>query len=223
MNSNPSATNPLARRLGQSWQLLLALLGCALFCPLATAAQGVQLITAEGQKAILANPGTDAVGAASADLMVVEYFDYTCPYCRKIEPDLQRLLTEDGKIALVYKDWPILSDLAVYAAKAALAARWQGKYRIAHDALMSGPKPISEADVDHALERAGINLKRLKLDGSHHAAEIETMLERNDAEAHALGIRGTPGIVVGRLLLPGVTSLDGLKQLAVEARRPLPP
>jgi protein-disulfide isomerase len=183
------------------------------------AAQGVQVITAEGQKAILADPGTDPAGAAHADLTIVEYFDYNCPYCKKIEPDLQHLLAQDGRIALVYKDWPILSDTSVYAARSALAARWQGKYRGAHDALMAGPKFTSPADVDSTLEHAGIDLARLKQDATRHAAEIEALLGRNNAEAHALSMRGTPGVVIGRLLLPGVTDLNGLRQLAAEARR----
>jgi len=182
-------------------------------------AQNVALITAEGQKALLRDPGTDRVGAAQADLIIVEYFDYNCPYCKKIEPELQRLLAQDGKIALVYKDWPILSDVSVYAAKAALAARWQGKYRVAHDALMNGPKLTDDTAVDSSLEHAGINLARLKKDGVQHGAEIEALLARNEAEAHALSIRGTPGIVIGRLLLPGITDLAGLEQLVAAARR----
>src|SRR5579863_4698196 len=103
-------------------------------------AQNIALITTEGQSAILADPGTDPAGAADADLRIVEYFDYNCPYCKKIAPDLERLLAQDGKIALVYKEWPILGDVSVIAARAALAARWQGKYLAAHDALMHGPK-----------------------------------------------------------------------------------
>lgn len=198
---------------------LLGLLPLALLYQQAATAQGVRLITAEGEKAILADPGTEPAGATDADLTIVEYFDYTCPYCLKIEPDLQRLVTQDGKIALVYKDWPILSQLSVYAAKAAIAARWQGKYRVAHDALMTGAKLTDEATVDHVLKEAKIDLARLKRDAAQHAMEIDSLLERNDNEAHALTIRGTPGLVIGRLLLPGVTNLDGLRQLASEARQ----
>ncbi len=182
-------------------------------------AQSVQLITAEGQTAILADPGTDPAGAPDADLKVVEYFDYNCPYCKKIAPDLQRLLAQDGRIMLIYKEWPILGEVSVYAAKAALAARWQGKYLAAHDALMNGPKLTSDAAVEVTLQRAGIDLSRLRKDGAQHSRAIESLLARNDSEAHALSIRGTPGIVIGRLLLPGITDLAGLKAMATAARR----
>lgn len=196
--------------------MLLALL---LVCVSTIApAQGIQLITAAGQKAILTDPGTDAVGAPNADVTIVEYFDYNCPYCKKFEPALRAFLTEDHKIAIVYKDWPILSDVSVYAAKSALAARWQGKYLVAHDALMNGSRLSQNDQVDATLKRAGVNVNTLKKDRLSHAADIDALLARNDAEAHALNLRGTPGIVIGRQLLPGIVDLSGLKQLVANSR-----
>lgn len=206
---------PANRRL-VPWCLLVLWLGA--FGTRPAPAQNLALITAEGEAAILADPGTDAAGAQDADLTLVEYFDYNCPYCKKIAPELERLLAQDGKIRLVYKEWPILGEVSVYAAKAALAARWQGKYLAAHDALMKGPKLTSQSAVDAALQRAGVDLPRLRLDLKHHASAIDSLLARNEAEAHALSIRGTPGILIGRLLLPGVTDLNGLKAIAAQAR-----
>jgi protein-disulfide isomerase len=182
-------------------------------------AQGVQLITVAGQKEMLTDPGTDAVGTPNADVTIVEYFDYNCPYCKKFAPALQALLTEDHKVAIVYKDWPILSDVSVYAAKSALAARWQGKYLIAHDALMNGSRLSQNDQVDATLKRAGVNVDTLEKDRLSHAADIDALLARNDAEAHALNLRGTPGIVIGRQLLPGIVDLSGLKQLVASSRR----
>jgi protein-disulfide isomerase len=202
---------------------LTALLGLlALAClPGLAPAQGIQLITAAGQKQILADPGTDTVGADSsaADVTIVEYFDYSCPYCKKLQPDLQALLADDHKVALVYKDWPILSDVSVYAARSALAARSQGKYLIAHDALMNAPRLSHNGQVDAVLKRAGMDIARLAKDRNAHAAQIDALLARNDAETQALHLRGTPGVVIGRQLLPGVVDLAGLKQLVAMARQ----
>jgi protein-disulfide isomerase len=181
-------------------------------------AQGIQLITAEGQKAMLAAPGTEPVGAADADVTIVEYFDYNCPYCKKMAPVLEGLLTEDHHVRIIYKDWPILGDMSVYAAKAALAAQWQHKYRVAHDALINGPRLVTTAQVDAALSRVGVNLDTLTKDRAKRSAEIDALIERNDEEAHALNLRGTPGIVVGRQLLPGIVDLVGLKRLIADAR-----
>lgn len=181
-------------------------------------AQGIQLITAEGQKAMLLAPGTEPVGAADADVTIVEYFDYNCPYCKKMAPVLEGLLTEDHHVRIFYKDWPILGDMSVYAAKAALAAQWQHKYRVAHDALINGPRLVTTAQVDAALSRVGVNLDTLTKDRAKRSAEIDALIERNDEEAHALNLRGTPGVVVGRQLLPGIVDLGGLKRLVADAR-----
>jgi protein-disulfide isomerase len=198
---------------------LLWLIAIALQClSLPALAEGIQLITAEGQKAMLAAPGTEPVGAADADVTIVEYFDYNCPYCKKMAPVLEGLLKEDHHVRIVYKDWPILGDISVYAAKAVLAAQWQHKYRIAHDALINGPRLTTTAKVDAALSRVGVNLDTLSKDRAKRSAEIDALIERNDEEAHALNLRGTPGIVVGRQLLPGIVDLGGLKRLVANAR-----
>jgi len=185
----------------------------------AAAAQDIQQITEEGQRQMLAAPGTDAVGARNPDVTVVEYFDYNCPYCKKLAPVLQALLAGDHAVAVLYKDWPILGEVSVYAARSALAARWQHKYLAAHDALMSGPRLAQSGQVDAILKRAGINLDVLKEDRRIHSADIDALLERNEAEARALSLRGTPGLVVGRLLVPGVVELDDLRKLVAHARR----
>jgi protein-disulfide isomerase len=200
-------------------RLLLRLALIAAACvPTIAAGQDVQRITLAGQKAMLANPGVAAVGAAHADVTIVEYFDYNCPYCKQLAPVLRSLLAEDHKIAILYKDWPILGDVSVYAAQSALAARTQGKYPIAYDALMSGARLSKNDEVDTTLQRAGIDMERLKRDRAAHAAEIDALLARNDAEASALDLRGTPGIVIGRQLLPGIVDLSGLRQLVANAR-----
>ena len=185
----------------------------------AAAAQDAELITREGQKQMLANPGTDPVGARNPDVIVVEYFDYNCPYCKKLVPVLQALLAQDAKVAVLYKDWPILGPVSRYAASSALAAKWQGKYQAAHDALMGGPRLAQYDQVDSILQGAGIDLETLKKDRIDHAREIAALLERNDQEARALNLDGTPGLVVGRLLVPGITDVATLKKLVARSRR----
>jgi len=209
----------MIRQVIKSAYLLVALAVMIAECsPTIAQAQEIQLITAAGQKEMLTDPGTDAVGAPDADVTIVEYLDYNCPYCKKFAAALDSLLAEDHKIAIVYKDWPILSDVSVYAARSALASRWQGKYLAAHDALMSGPRLAQNDQVDAILKGAGINMVRLKQDQTSHGTDIDALLARNDAEAHALNLRGTPGVVIGRQLLPGIVDLNGLKQLVANSR-----
>jgi protein-disulfide isomerase len=199
--------------------LLLWLAATVFQClPWSVLAEGIQLITTEGQQAMLAAPGTEPVGAPDADVTIVEYFDFNCPYCKKMAPVLQGLLTEDPHVRVIYKDWPILGDVSVYAARAVLAAQWQHKYRVAHDSLINGPRVATPAQVDAALSHVGVNLETLTRDRTQHSTEIDALLARNDEEAHALNLRGTPGIVVGRQILPGIVDLDGLKRLVAVAR-----
>lgn len=197
---------------------ILGVLSCALLLG-AASAQDVQVITRAGQKQMLANPGTEAAGARTPDVTIVEYFDYNCPYCKKLVPALKALLAQDPKIAVIYKEWPILGDVSVYAASSALAAGFQGKYLVAHDALISGPRLAENDQVDGILQSAGVNMNILKHDRVSHAKEIAALLARNDEEAHALTLEGTPGIVVGRQLLPGITDLSNLQQLVANSRK----
>jgi protein-disulfide isomerase len=197
--------------------VLLALLGCALLLDAAWA-QEVQLITLAGQKQMLAKPGTDPAGARNPDVTIVEYFDYNCPYCKQLVPAFQALLAQDPKLAIIYKEWPILGPVSQYAAASALAAGWQGKYLLAHDALISGPRLGRNDQVDAILQTAGVNMDTLKKDRVSHAREIAALLERNDAEAHALALNGTPGLVVGLQLVPGVAELSDLKRLVANSR-----
>jgi protein-disulfide isomerase len=200
------------------FRTLLSFLVCALLMD-AAAAQDVALITSDGVKQILANPGTGPVGAFKPDVVIVEYFDYNCPYCKKLVPTLKALLAQDSSIGLVYKDWPILGPVSEYAAASALAAGWQGKYLAAHEALLSGPRLAQVDQVDDILQHAGVNMEILKKDRVGHAKEIAALLERNDAEAQALGLKGTPGIVVGRQLVAGIADLAMLKTLVKNSRR----
>jgi protein-disulfide isomerase len=196
------------------WLYGIALLGVAG----GLQAEDVGAVPKSAEVAILRNPGTPPAGATNADVTLVEYFDYNCPFCKKLAPGLQGLLKTDARVALVYKDWPILSDVSRYAARLALAAGWQGKYLLAHDTLMAAERLASNGQVDSLLLEAGLNMERLKADAKAHGAEIDALLRRNDTEARALGIRGTPGLLVGRHIINGVYDVPGLKQAVAAAR-----
>jgi protein-disulfide isomerase len=199
------------------WVGWLATSVCSL-CPGTGVGQDIQHITEAGQHAMLANPGIQAAGARDADVTIVEYFDYNCPYCKTLAPTLQSLLLSDHKVAIVYKDWPIFGGVSVYAAKSALAAQWQGKYLLAHDALISGPRLAQQDQVDSTLRSAGVNLATLKSDLASHSEDINGLLTRNNVEARALGLKGTPGIVIGRQLLPGTADLSALQHVVKSVR-----
>ena len=196
---------------------LLAMCATTLLA-VAAYSQELQEITREGEKAILAGPGLERTGASKPDVTIVEYFDYNCPFCKQVVPTLKRLLADDRKIAVVYKDWPVLGESSSYAARCALAAGWQNKYLIAHDALLTGPRLTQNEQIETILRRAGIDIDKLKKDLATHGPEIAARLARNDAEAHALELDGTPGILVGRQLMPGGADLVFFQKLIAAVR-----
>src|SRR6185503_7666572 len=114
------------------------------------AEQSVQQQKAISQNAdaIFRSPLSHVAGNPNGDVNVVEFFDYNCPYCRHALPDVLKLLNEDGKVRLVLKELPILSDDSVAAARLALASNKQGKYFEMHQELMS---PSGKADKEKAL------------------------------------------------------------------------
>jgi protein-disulfide isomerase len=182
-------------------------------------AQDAALVTAAGQKQILTDPGAPLFGSTHANITVVEYFDYNCSYCRKLAPAFGALVGKDANVAVLYKEWPIFGGVSKYAARSALAAQWQGKYLQAHEALMSAPRLAQDAQVDAALQRAGIDMPRLKKDLEVHGVAIDQLLDRNQIEANALNLQGTPGLVVGQYVVWNIGDLQGLESAVDHARK----
>ena len=200
-----------------------ALVALALFFaiePATSLAAEPRKATAETVAALAQNTTVPAAGAKDADVTIVEFFDYNCPFCKKTAPELQKLLHTDPKVRILYKEWPIFGDVSEYAARSALAAHWQGKFLIAHEALIGTPNDLDEtSQVDSVLKAAGVDLTQLTRDRSAHAAEITAILARNKKEAATLGFHGTPGFVVGRQLVPLALTLQNLQQLTQSARQ----
>src|ERR1700677_3449011 len=109
---------------------------------------------------VLRDPDIPVAGNANGDVTIVEYFDFNCPYCRKLEPELRQVVQDDGKVRLVLKDWPILGPVSVAAARMALATKYQDKYVAAHDALFAISSKLTEPRIHELLAAAGIDVDR---------------------------------------------------------------
>ncbi|MEY9689055.1 protein-disulfide isomerase [Bradyrhizobium ottawaense] len=117
---------------------------------------------------VLRDPDTPVAGNPNGNVTIVEWSDYNCPYCRKLEPELRQVVQDDGKVRLVMKDWPILGPVSVTAARTALAAKFQDKYHQAHDALMGVSSRLTEPRINELLAAAGVDMDRLKRDLAGH-------------------------------------------------------
>ena len=163
------------------------------------------------------DPATPVGGNPQGDVTIVEFFDYRCPYCKQVQPALQKLLDQDRKLRFVYKEMPVLGAPSVIAAHAALAARLQGKYEAFHAAMMATKGQITEDVVYQVAGSVGLDVDRLKHDIT--SPEIDQAVKANLALAKALDIHGTPGFIIGEHIVPGAIDLDALKDLVAGARK----
>jgi protein-disulfide isomerase len=171
------------------------------------------------QAILAADSGTPPAGPAQGDVTIVEYFDYDCPVCRHLEPQLRKLQASDRKVRIVRKDWPVFGEASQYAALCTMAAARAGRYQAAHDALIASRQDLdSTADVKTVLQAAGFDLHRIDADIQIHAKEYREVLARNRRETAALGLQGTPGLIVGNQLVLGGIDYPGLERLVSQVR-----
>jgi protein-disulfide isomerase len=168
---------------------------------------------------VLRDPDIPVAGNADGDVTIVEYFDYQCPYCRKIEPELRQVVQDDGKVRLVLKDWPILGPISVTAARMALATKYQDKFAQSHDALIGINSKLTEPRIRELLAGAGIDVDLLNRDLATNAKAIEAILARNSDQASAFGFRGTPSFIVGKFRVPGILTMAQFDQVIADARK----
>jgi len=168
---------------------------------------------------VLRDPDIPATGNAEGDITIVEYFDYQCPYCRKIEPELRQVVQDDGKIRLVLKDWPILGPVSVIAARKVLASKFQDKYVQAHEALIGVNSKLTEPRIRELLAGAGVDVDRLNRDLATNAKAIDAILARNSDQARAFGFKGTPSFIVGKFRVPGILTMAEFERVVADARK----
>jgi protein-disulfide isomerase len=171
------------------------------------------------ESAVLRDPEIPVAGNPDGDITIVEYFDYNCPYCRKVEPELRQVVQDDGKVKLAYKDWPVLGPVSIAAARMALATKYQEKYAAAHDALMSSASRLTEPRIRELLGSAGIDLDRAARDLETNAKAIDAILARNNAQATAFGFKGTPAFIVGKFRVAGALTMAQFDQAIADARK----
>jgi protein-disulfide isomerase len=168
---------------------------------------------------VLRDPDIPAAGNIDGDITIVEYFDYQCPYCRKLEPELRQVVQDDGKVRLVLKDWPILGPVSVIAARMALASKFQDKYIQAHEALIGVNSKLTEPRMRELLAGAGIDIERLDRDLVTNTKAIDAIIARNSDQATAFGFKGTPSFIVGKFRVPGILTMAEFDQVIADARK----
>jgi len=145
--------------------------------------------------ALAQDPALPVIGAANADVTIVEFSDYNCPYCKAMEPRLAALLKADRKVKLVMMEFPILTPASMTGTRAALAAMKQGKYAAFHQALMRFEGNVTDADVFDVAKSVGLDVARLKKDMA--APQISDRIIANYNLARGIRVVQTPAVIVG--------------------------
>lgn len=166
---------------------------------------------AEKQQELLHDPTSPVSGNPKGGITVIEFYDYRCGYCKKAAAAVTELQKVDSRVRVVYKDFPILGESSVLAAKAALASQAQGKHQAFHEALLASNADMSKEEILKIAVKVGLNPKRLEADMAN--PQWQAVIDKNRALAQELGISGTPGFIVGTELVPGALDLNGLKEL----------
>lgn len=170
---------------------------------------------AANRDALEQDPNSPVAGNPKGNVTVVEFFDYRCPYCKRVGPVVERLRKEDANIRIVYKEWPILGPASVFAAKAALAAREQEKYVEFHEKVMAA-RNVTETSVLNAAKELGLDLDKLRTD--METPQVENHIKQTMELARALAINGTPAFVIGDRLIPGAADFATLTKAVADAR-----
>lgn len=180
--------------------------------------EAVQLLQAkqmagviDQHRAAIETPFASAwAGAEKGDVVLVEFFDYACGFCRKSNPDIDRLLQEDKKLKVVWRELPVLGPDSQAASVVSLAAAKQGRFQQFHAKLFALGRPTTSA-VAEAQRAVGVT-------PAPDSAEFHGEIEKNYELARALGANGTPTFVVGDKVLQGAVGYDALKDAIAAAR-----
>jgi protein-disulfide isomerase len=170
-------------------------------------------VTTNAEK-IFNSPRGVVLGNKDGDVTFVEFFDYNCGYCKRAMADMLDLMKTDPKLKVVLKEFPVLSEGSVEAAKVAVAVRMQDpggkKYLDFHQKLLGGRGPADKLRAIAAAKEAGLDIGRLEKDLA--SPEVRATIEENFKLAEAMGMNGTPSYVIGKQVVIGAVGLDGLRE-----------
>jgi protein-disulfide isomerase len=173
-------------------------------------------VVAQKAEALTGDPGSPVIGHPHANVTIIEFFDYDCPYCKAAEPRLEALVKSDKGTKLVLKEFPILMPASMIATKAALASVKQGKYAQFHNALMNYKGPLETSVIFDIAKDVGLDISRLRKDMA--APVITDEIIANFNLARSLRIFQTPAFIVGNHILTGPSADIDFTKAAAAAR-----
>ena len=161
------------------------------------------------------NENDGFLGNAEGKVVLVEFFDFSCGYCHRIYPVLKNVVAKNSDLKLVVKPLAFLSPMSQYAAKAALAAKEQGKFAEVYSAIFEIKGPLTEAKIDEAAVLAGADLEQLKKD--MESEKVSKTLSDVSSLASKIRVNGVPTLVLNGEIIQ--TLDEGVLQQAIDAAK----
>lgn len=159
--------------------------------------------------------GNAFAGNPNGDVIVVEYSDFNCPYCKQTEQDIARLIAEDKNVKVVFRELPILSETSNDAALMALAAAKQGKYYAFHKTMFATGRPTAST-IQAVASEIGLDMAAARTFIATPEAQRE--IQNNIEIAQQMRFTGTPSWIVGNQSEIGAVGYDGLREMIANAR-----
>ena len=169
-----------------------------------------------GIMAVRDDAGDPVLGNPDGTIILYEFSDYNCGYCKRMFATVQQMLAKNSDVRMVIKEFPILSQTSVIAAKAGIAAQKQGKFELFHTEMMTYRGQVSNDVIMAAARKAGVDLNQFQQDID--SPETTAIIGRTRRAAAALNINGTPGLVIGNNVVPGAIGIEELQKLIDQER-----
>lgn len=169
---------------------------------------------------LLSSPSVDVVlgeaptrGEANAPVLLIEFADYECPYCQKIDSDLKKLAEEySGKVLFAFKDFPLsMHKHAQKAAEAARCAGRQDKFWEFHDLLFEKGSGLEIAQLKEYART--LKLDAAKFDQCLDSGETAAMVKEDLEQGQRLGLSGTPSFFVNGHFFSGAANYATLREI----------
>ena len=154
------------------------------------------------------------IGDIDSKIILVEFVDYNCGYCKKTLPTIAKLMKKFDNIQIVFIDYPILSESSEIAARASLAANEQNAYFEYHTILLNYKKSINQDALYKIAQELSLDIEKFKKDMS--SEKIKNNIIKNVKFANSLKIRGTPTFIIGKQILPGAYDYEKLKKIILD-------
>jgi protein-disulfide isomerase len=180
----------------------------------AAAATKAKQAIQDNQRALLSDQASPVEGNAQGKVTIVEFFDYRCVHCRHVAPTIDRIVSSNASVRVVYKNFPVLGEPSVLAARGAVAAQRQGGWPKLHRAMLAFEGDFTVESILALGASVGLDSAKLKTDMMSPATD--KALQANMTLAAALGLDATPSFVIGDRVIRGALSPEAFQALVDE-------